>query len=224
MILKLLPFLLSGILIIGCAANSDSESEVEKERSAENKREAAQIKGVGTIKDRVYHSDEVGWTVTIPEGWKIASLSESQANTADGIDVLEDYLETDIDLSGLIELVSFSKSEFNDFAGTAEAFDEAVDGNYQDHNKQLQAIIYDASVEQGLTIDSSSTTAIIDGLSFNVFNMTIMVPDTDEEWVSLQMYSRYISKYDFAVSITSDNAADKKELTDAIMNSKFDIR
>ncbi len=172
-------------------------------------------------KGQPYHSKELGWTMEIPNGWKIISQENIEAFTETGKDAVEKTLESDVDTKALKHLCSFQKDQFNIFSSTCEPFKEEAPGDYQRNNRAINELIFKTFADQGIKADSASGKEIIGGLEFNVFYATIY---SKENQVILNQiyYSRFQNGFDFGAILSYNNAGDKETLMAAWKNSKFE--
>ena len=175
----------------------------------------------GNIENNVYVSNEIGWTMTIPEGWDIVTMDETKAYQKKGTDILEDMIEEDYDMSQLRNLLSFKKNRFNLFQSTSEPYEIEYEGEWDDNNIALKELLIDAFKAQGITLTSTPiSTELIDGVEFKHYEFTMY--DTDDTIILNQMiYATWKDGYDFGVNITYNNEDDKNEMLSAFRNSKF---
>ena len=174
----------------------------------------------GSVKDQIYESKEIGWTMKIPKDWTVISKDKVEANDQKGKNAIEKSTGLDIDTKALKHLISFQKNQFNIFASTSEPFKEEFPGEYQQTNKTLNEIIYKTFTDQGVKTDSSSGKETIQGLEFTTFYTTIYAPD-GKVILNQIMYSRLINGFDFGVNINYNNEQDKKTMVTGWKNSKF---
>ena len=175
----------------------------------------------GTVKDDNYTSEEIGWTIRIPDGWTVINKEQTQANTEKGLKAMEETLENEIDYSGLKNLIGFQKNQFNIFQSTSEPFELEYEGEWEENNAFLKEIIYTTYLNQGMRADSSATTTEeIDGLEFQKYSFTIYSPKGDVI-LKQTIYSRLINGFDFGVNLNYNNDEDKEEMLEAWRNSKF---
>ncbi|QNR25128.1 hypothetical protein [Croceimicrobium hydrocarbonivorans] len=175
----------------------------------------------GTVKDNTYTSEEIGWTIKIPDGWTVINQEQTQANNERGLNALEETLENEIDLSGLKNLIGFQKNQFNIFQSSSEPFELEYDGEWEENNAALKEVIYTTYLNQGMRADSSATTTEeIDGLEFQRFSFTIYSPK-GEVIMKQTMYSRLINGFDFGVNLNYNNDEDKEIMLEAWKNSTF---
>ena len=175
----------------------------------------------GKIEGRLYTSQEIGWTIEIPEGWSVIEKEQAQQTTEKGLKALEETVEGDIDYSGLKNLIAFEKNKFNIFQSTSEPFELEYEGEWEVNSKALKEIIYETYTDQGMNPDSTATTIEkIDGLNFQTYAFTIRSRN-GEVILKQMMFSRLINGYDFGVNLNYNNDEDRDELLKAFRNSKF---
>lgn len=174
----------------------------------------------GNVKDRIYESKQIGWSIEIPKGWTIVSRDKLEANDQRGKDAIEKVYEGEIDTKGLKHLISFQKDKFNVFASTSEPFQEEFPGEYEQNNMALNNLLYETFAGQGIRIDTSSGKEPIQGLEFNTFYSTIYSGD-GKVILKQTLYSQLINGHDFGVTLSYNNDQDKKTMVDALKNSRF---
>ncbi|CAD0007825.1 MULTISPECIES: hypothetical protein [Flavobacterium] len=177
----------------------------------------------GTLKGEIYKSREIGWEIRVPTGWSIVSKDITEQQEEKGQKAIEKSSGQKMDLKSLKHLISFQKNQFNLFASTSEPFKEDFSGQYEQTNKDLNALIYQTYVDQGIKVDSSSGKEIIQGIKFSTFYTTIYAPD-GKVILNQILYSKLINGYDFGVNINYNNEEDKKTMIDAWKKSKFENR
>ncbi len=175
----------------------------------------------GNVENDVYSSKEIGWTIDIPNNWKIISREQNEEFQKKGLNAIENIVDGEIDASGLKNLIGFQKNLFNIFQSTSELFELEYEGEWEENNAGLKELIYITYLDQGTKVDSTATKIIkIDGLDFHTYEFTIYGPKGDVILNQL-MYNQLINGFDFGVNINYNNESDKKEILDAWLNSKF---
>ena len=168
-----------------------------------------------------YTSEEIGWTIEIPDGWTIIEKEKTEEFQDKGLKALGEVVEGEIDVSGLKNLICFQKNQFNIFQSTSEPFEVEYDGEWEATNAELKKILYSAYVNQGIQVDTSSTSIVkIDGLDFRYYSITVYSPKGDII-LNQSMYCRYINGMDFGININYNNEKDKLEMLTALKNSRF---
>jgi len=175
----------------------------------------------GKVDKNIYTSENIGWTIEIPDGWTIVEKDKSEEYDNKGLKAIGEVTDGEIDISGLKHLISFQKNQFNIFQSTSEPFKTEYDGEWEVNNAGLKKIMYSAFLNQGIKVDSSATSTVkIDGLDFRYFSFTIYGPKGDII-LNQSMYSRLMNGQDFGVNINYNNEKDKMEMLTAWKNSKF---
>lgn len=176
----------------------------------------------GKVVEGIYHSQKIGWTMAVPEGWNITHRSVSDQRTEKGLDAIKETTGLDVDDSELRQLLNFEKNRLNIFQSSLESYQPEIDGDWEVNNIALKYIIYQTYLQEGIKVDTTETTIEqIDGLDFHTFEFSLYSRNNDIILKQL-MYSRLINGFDFGVNLNYNNEADKKEMLDAWMNSKFD--
>ncbi len=197
-------FLVFGLLIVSCG-RVDPNKHVDE----------------GYVKENIYKSTEIGWSIEIPDGWEVVTKDKIEANDQKGKDAIEKTAGTEVDISGLKHLISFKKNQFNLFASTSEPFKEEYPGEYIENGRNLNKLIFDTYLDLGIMADTSSGTAIIDGLEFRTFETKIF-SDDGKLILNQIMYSRLINGFDFGISINYNNDTDRDVMLKVLKESKFD--
>ena len=175
----------------------------------------------GKITNDSYHSTEIGWTMNIPKGWTITHKSDLEARTQKGLDAINETAGTNHDIQELKQLLNFQKNRFNLFQSTSEPFELEYPGEWEENDAALKELVYNTYLQKGIKADSSATEIVkVDGLDFRSYEFTIYGPKGDVILHQL-MFSRLINGLDFGVNINYNNEADKKEMVEAWLKSKF---
>lgn len=174
----------------------------------------------GKLRGVVYESQEIGWSIKIPDGWEVTSKDKSEKMTDKGRDLIEESTGTLIEAKELKHLISFQKDQFNIFQSTSEPFKEEFPGEYMQSNKAVTELIYRTFTDQGIKTDTASGKEKIQGLDFITFYITVFDPN-GKILLHQVMYSRLMNGYDFGVNINYNNDADKTTMMNAWKNSKF---
>lgn len=175
----------------------------------------------GSFKNDTYTSIEMGWTMDIPKDWDITTREQNEEDMELGLEIVEEVIDGEIDISASKDLLGFQKNDFNSFQAISEPFEIEYPGEWEEANADLKKIIYIGISNQGIKLDSTITTTVkVDGLDFLKYGFTVYGPEGDVILNQI-MYSRYINGSDFGVSINYNNEKDKKDMLDAWLNSKF---
>lgn len=174
----------------------------------------------GQITENTYYSKEIGWTMQIPKGWTVTQKSVSDERTQKGMEAIKESSGITYDASELKHLLNFQKNRFHVFQSTSEPFPLEYEGEWEDNNEGIKALLFETYASKGIKVDTSSSTKRIDKLDFEVFHITMYGPNGDIILYQ-DMYSRYINGYDFGVNLNYINDKEKDEMMGAWLNSKF---
>jgi len=176
----------------------------------------------GMLENGTYVSEEIGWTIRIPNNWKIVSRKQKKEYEKKGLEAMQEVVGEEIDVSELKNLIGFKKNMFNVFQSSSEPFEEVISLNeWKENNGFLKELIYNTFTSRGIKADSTETKIVkIDGLDFYTYGFTIYSPEGDTILNQL-VYSRLINGLDFGVSMTYNNESDKTEMLNSFLNSKF---
>jgi hypothetical protein len=208
--IRILILTIAFFTFVSC--NNGSQSATEGETTEANKTKAKPIS---------YTSKEIGWTIEIPEGWKIEDQQKLKADIDEGKKVLEKK-GIDLSISGHeINLVTFRKNQLSKLQSTAIPYKEEYKGSWKDAYLLIKKQIYDGFNSLGVKVDSVSNQAEIDGLKFEVFVLTIH-DKKDRILMHQLMYRTLIKGFDFVINITYDEDMNGIEVMEAWKKSKFD--
>jgi len=174
----------------------------------------------GTVKDNTYTSQEIGWTIKIPEGWSVVEKEETEAHSEKGLKAMEASIEGEINFGEFKSLIVFQKNQFNLFQSSSESFEITHEDEWEENNEALKELLYITYTNQGIKVDTSSSEAIIDELKFDVFHIT-MYGEDDEVILYQDMFSRHMNGFIFGVNLNYNNDQDKQVMMDAWKNSTF---
>lgn len=175
----------------------------------------------GKVENEYYTSEEIGWSIQIPSGWRIMLKNQMDKNQDRGMELVQETIDTVVDYSGLKHLISFQKNKGNVFQSTSEPFELEYEGEFEETNQFLKLVITETYQNQGIRIDTLSTTARIDNLKFELFKIKMYNPQ-GELILNQDMYTRLINDYLFSVVLSYNNLEDKQEMMKVWTNSKFE--
>lgn len=175
----------------------------------------------GKFENNRYISKEIGWTIVIPENWKIVSKEQNEAYEKKGLDAIGERVDEDIDASEVRNLIGFQKDIFNMFQSTSEPFELEYPGEWEENDAAIKGILYYTYENEGIKVDTTATQIVqINGLDFHSYEFRVYSP-SGELIISQLLYNRLINGYDFGVIVNYNNESDKQEILDAWLNSKF---
>jgi hypothetical protein len=166
---------------------------------------------------------ELGWTIMLPEDYEIVDDAESKEMEESGLDMFEESLGQDLDSIAVetTTLFMLKQGDFNTFEANIQLFDPAVDGDFEEVNEELSAIILQTFEDQmpGIKIDSSISSEMIGGRKFLLDKFTMHLPG--DMLYHLYMYTGLIGNKNLTINITYMEEESGKILLDALKNSTF---
>ena len=107
----------------------------------------------GKVEGNIYTSQEIGWTIEIPKGWTVIDKEKTKETNEKGLKAIEETIDGQVDYSGLKNIISFQKNQFNIFQSTSEPFELEYEGEWEENNAALKDIIYSTNENQGIKVD-----------------------------------------------------------------------
>jgi hypothetical protein len=168
-----------------------------------------------------YTFKEVNWTVTLPPGFTVIDSADDAARTERGKKVLEETKNTKLDISQTRTLISATKNTYNYFNATITPFNTKTDGSYEAANEGLKAMLFKSFRDKmsDANIDSSSTRATIDGLTFDEFHVIVAIKG--KTLFNMFLLSKLYKGYDFGLSYLYLDEESKEQMEKMISGSKF---
>lgn len=176
----------------------------------------------GSFSENVYTSEELGWQITIPNGFDVTTREKAMNLQDTGRTMLEDSTGQEIDSTGLRNLIGFQKGQFNLFQSTSEPFVEEFEGEWSQTNAQLREIIIQAFEDEGIKVGASGIEKEeVGGLEFETYSLKLRL----RNGVTLHqfMFSRLINGFDFGVNISYTDERRGEEMLKAWRASEFDF-
>lgn len=164
---------------------------------------------------------EIGWTITIPDGFAVLDSAKQAANNQKGEKVLEKSTGLEIDASATRTLVSINNGPLSYLSATITPYNEATDGDYNEVSQQVNDILYQSMSEQvkGAPVDSATTTIIYGSLPFRKFTLKIKL--NDQLTMVMVMLSRLHKGFDFGISYIYTDEKGRLALEGMIEKSTF---
>ena len=174
----------------------------------------------GKIEAGVYHNETIGWTITIPEGWKITAQDQVEEQTRTGLDAIQEATDMEYDYSGLIHLLNFEKDQTHSFQSSLEPFELQYEGEWEENSQLVKELMHETYASRGILVDTTSSKENIGGLEFDVFHLTLYTPE-GEVFLYQDMYARHYMGFDFGVNLNYLRTEEKNEMLQAWKNSEF---
>lgn len=175
----------------------------------------------GALDGQVYTSEELGWTIEVPEFWQLVPLEEIRGFQQRGLEAIEGVVDGQVEYSQLRSLIAFRQDPQNMFQSTSEVFYPGTQEEWKVNNHALKGIIYNAFANEGFRVDSTQTTTVkIDGVDFRTYKMTIFVPAANF-YLYQEVFSTFRNGFDMGVSFTYTNERARKAMWQALKGSEF---
>jgi hypothetical protein len=176
-----------------------------------------------------YTAPHIGWKVTLPTlpaGWRQMSGQETAAEAQKARALVEKNAGGPVDAKGWRHLLNLEKDAFNAFISNVEPYDEKVAGPYAERHKAMQEQLLNTYKNVGAKLGKFQVAKEnIDGLEFLTIELDLMHPRKPNEIaMSQKIYSRHINGFDFGITLSTNNPADRKVLEAVVAASKFSIR
>lgn len=191
--------------LFGCS-NPDPNSQIDE----------------GLISGNSYRSEEIGWSMDVPVGWKLLSRKQVDRFEKKGADLLSETVGGEIEFEGLKNLLHFQKDRFNMFQSTSEPIELEYEGEWEQSNEDLKQVLLRTYINQGIHTEVSETRKEeIGGVLFEVYDFTLFAPD-GEVVIEQTMYSTHRNGYDFGVNLTYNSDEARDAMLDVWRRSKFE--
>ncbi|HEX7845116.1 MAG TPA: hypothetical protein VF476_04890 [Chitinophagaceae bacterium] len=205
--------ILVSFLTIGACKQKQSLTDKQKELSS------------GILDPQnTYTAEEIGWSVQLPRGWDVLTKDALKKNTIKGAKLIEETTKTDIDASGLVQLINIRKDAFNSFLSTMERFDTTGVGTYEEYNQFVFDLIKQTYEGKGMNVKYQEGAEMINGIEFQTFETKLFSPDKSKVILYQKMFNRLINGYDFGMTMNYNNDTDKETLEEMVRSSRFRIR
>jgi len=174
----------------------------------------------GDILDGVYRNERLGWKFPIPKDCTALSKSEIKRLEDVGHEAIADTLSHEY-TSYHVPLLYLRKGQSNVFASAAQAYDPKKHGDYREQQQAVFDVLLNAYRSQDIPIESQRSEERIDGLVFDVLEVTIYTNNKKTILLRQCYYDRLINDRSLMVSIIYHNERDKQALLEALRQSKF---
>lgn len=167
------------------------------------------------------HSKEFDWTVTIPEGFETVTPEDWAKMQNRGNEAIEKTYGEKIENNSKTIFV-FKSDKLNYFESNYQPFDSSAFTSYLESFRTVNNLLYGTFEAQmpDAKLDSTSSSEVIDGLTFQTFRVNITMPD-NKMVMEFLMYCRLFGTKEFTVNIMTVDKEKQKILLEAWKNSKF---
>lgn len=169
-----------------------------------------------------YSFQQVAWTIMLPPDFTVIDSADNSVRMERGVKAIENANDIKGDFSTTTTLISATKNTYNYFNSTITPFDSTIDGNYLTNNKELKNLIYKTMSDKmpNAKIDSTTTTKVIDGLTFDRFSLAINIPSKTS--FSMIILSKYYKGYQFGITYLYLDDNTKEQIDRMLTTSKFE--
>ena len=169
----------------------------------------------------VFYNKEFKWRITIPVGFDTISSAEMAILQNRGKVALEKTAGRKVK-DNTKKLCVFRSGQSNSFECSTQPYEVKKQGSYIKTCDEVNKLLYKTFELQmpGVKIDSSCSTIVVNGLTFQSFNLAATLPN--QITLHVYTYSRLFEKREFAVSIIAIDREKEKQLLNAWLNSKFE--
>jgi hypothetical protein len=177
--------------------------------------------GQNKIEKKTIYNKDFKWTIAIPAGFDTVDAKVWAKMQNRGAETIEKTYDVEVENQAKTIFV-FRNDQVNYFESNYQPFDTTKDGNYIESFREVNKILYGTFQAQmkDATLDSTSSSLLINGLLFQTFKINITLPN--KMVLRMLMYSRLFGKKEFTVNIMTLDRNKEKELLDCWLNSKFE--
>jgi len=167
-----------------------------------------------------HYLKEIGWTVTLPQGFRELSIPANTAINARGQKAMEKKTGKKMEVSGTRTLLSARKDRFHFFNCTITPFDVKKDGNWNKNIAGVKRIVYETLKQQmpGAKFDSVSVKTTIDGLAFDKFTINMFNKNMH---VTSLFYTKLYKGYDVGITFMYAGKEVEEQFKVMLDQSKF---
>ncbi|MDP4215043.1 MAG: hypothetical protein Q8927_02500 [Bacteroidota bacterium] len=175
----------------------------------------------GQKKDSTFFFSEFGFRVTIPSSFDLVDSVQSARLNEKGTKAMSEANNIDMTTGQLRTLVTARNGKSQYFTATVEPFDPKRDGDYAQVSRQLRGMTYKAYVAQlpNARIDSSTTSALIDGERFERFEIDVILKGSTV--LHSVLLSRLYKGYDFGINYMYTDPASRAAVESILNSCKF---
>jgi hypothetical protein len=220
-------FLLS-VTMFACKSSENQESENTEPLESQKNNDVPIVVGTqdssGLEKlQQVYRNDNIGWSISIPNGWEIVDAKKLREGDEKGGEILSNEEDKESHEHKLEYMVAFQKDKDKRtmFTSVLEEYQESYKGEYAATFKDVINNVYNAYTMQEINVDTSSGMDTIAGIAFYIFNTAVY----DKHFMYVQdrsMYSAAYKGYDVSFNMTYHDKKDFATMLKALNESKFD--
>jgi len=172
---------------------------------------------LGKFDGNKYTCDEIGWSTTYPETWKITSKKglealDENSQRAAGQEVVKN--------PDLKRLLAYQLNYNNSFQSTIESYKGRSAEDYAAARKSVRESLYSTYFSAGIRVDTTATTLKSNGITFDVFQINLYDQNA-KAYAHQLMYTAVIKDYYFTAVIAYDDEKYKAKMLKTITEGTF---
>jgi hypothetical protein len=172
--------------------------------------------------NRIYHNEILGWSFTIPQNWDYTPVSEIERVHQTGKNMLEDFVEEEIESDKIINSLHINLDRQNSFQSYYEDFDYDSIEEWEEHLEELSELVYAVMQENNIKFDMSALkTENISRIPFRYQTITIY-DNAFQPVLYQQNYFGIVNGKDLTVNINYTSDLYKRAILSAWRNSVFE--
>lgn len=176
----------------------------------------------GEIVDNTYKNDDIGWTIKIPEGFKLIPAEEIRRQNEIGREALASGTGENLEEIDIIPLVAFRKDIFNMLISSLEPI-KSDTFNFQKNQKKMIGMAYETMTKLGIMVDSTSYEEEIDGLNFKVTRFEAY-QESGNLMLTQLLYARRIKDFVIGININFNKEENREIMLETLKKSTFSVR
>lgn len=170
---------------------------------------------------REFNSARINWKITVPDTWQITAIDTIKSQLERGLDKAElkkadNQVKNDANISYLIAFNKNSRNSFTAFLDETP-YDKA---NFEQIIRNSKNAILEQLEKQGIKADTIWSKKRISGVDFDVFDLLIDIPNTENDFHQ-HYYNAFINDKYLSILIGYDNSDDKTQLLKTLNTSTF---
>jgi len=173
------------------------------------------------VKKREFKFPEIGWSISIPNDFRIIDSSIVDSMSRKGLDYIEKTYDTTFNFGSSKTLISITRGKFDFLAAILSPLDTYQIANWNEgKNTMIQAIIETfKSQAPDLKVDTTTSTLNIDGILFSKFQATATYPN--KMILNVCMLNALCKSFDLSISYRYADNETGKQLNEILTTSKF---
>ncbi len=162
---------------------------------------------------------QVDWTIEIPEDFTIMDSSTTELVNQKGVKLMEESNNIKIDGSDTKTLISATKGNVNLFNASVTTLNQKTLSEYEINIRNIKTVLYNTfSKLPKVTIDTATSIATIDSLTFDKFQTTVKA---DKVNLNMVVLTKFYKNYQFGITYIYVDPITQNEIETILKTSKF---